>query len=134
MKLLEKIIDWWLTRKTGYNKLDRDFIKWKDSTINIRAPTVHGKFGYFCKFKYIIVVDSNKFFDHSEPFGWIPVPSFKEFRYDMKNSFDDCAMWIFERGIWQDNIFHITTFGDCDVVFVATNNDFDAYLIAMRYS
>lgn len=134
MKILEKIKDVYLTRKTGHSKRDRDFIAWRTAVINERASTVNGYQGHFCNFKHIIVVDSQKFFNHSEPFGWVPVKSFNEFCYPQKGALDDCCLWLFDRGEWRDDgLFHLTEFGG-DVVFVATNNDDDAVLISLRYS
>jgi len=130
--MIEWIKDKYLTWKTGYDKQEREWRKWQDTNIVFRANTVQNKFMHF---KYIIPV-STQIFDESEPFGWCPHKEFKQYLYPQRELGDN-AVYSFERGYWNqhDNRFHICDLiAELDQVFVATNNEQDAIMIALKYA
>jgi hypothetical protein len=88
----------------------------------------------FMHFKYIIEVDTNKFTDPAEPFGWVPCADAKQYFWPDR-PLGNNAVWRFERVIWDqwDKCWHINSLGDEDKIFVATNNDKDATMIALKY-
>ena len=132
MAMIEWIQDRYLTWRTGYNKQERAWNEWQQNTIVYRAHTIENM---FMNFKYIIPVNTS-IFDYSDPFGWAPCQDFKQYMYPVRELGDN-AVYSFKRGYWNhvDARFHICDFaGDTDQVFVATNNDQDAIVIALKYS
>jgi hypothetical protein len=132
MKIIDNIIDWWLTWTTGKDKVRRDWEKWSDENIVHRANTLQN---YYTNFKHIIEVDPKKFWDFSEPFAWCVVEDFMQYEYPQRQLGDN-AVGNWFRGYWDqwDGRFHITDLAGSDRVFVATNNDEDALMIALKYS
>lgn len=125
----DKIVDWHLTRKTGLNKEEREYKAWLEATVNRRAHTIECALS---NFKYIIEVDWNRFFNHAEPFGWIPNQKAKEFLWPAK-PIGECSVWFMERIVrdkWSGKR-NVNCLGDEDIVVVATNNEHDAFMIAM---
>ncbi len=130
--MIEWIKDRYLTWKTGYNKRDRIARKWFVETIVYYAGTVENK---YMNFKHIIPV-STCIFNENEPFGWVPCNDFKQYMWP-KRALGDNTVWSFERGYWNkwDGRFHICDLSaELDQVFVATNNEQDAIMIALKYS
>ncbi len=130
--MITEIKEIWLTWRTGKDKVTRDWEKWRQENIVYSANTVQN---YFMNFKHIIEVDSSKFWDYAEPFGWVPVEDFNQYAYPAK-SLGDNAVGNWFRGYWNewDNRFHICDMSGTDYVFVATNNDEDAVMISLKYS
>jgi len=130
--MIEFIVDRWLTWRTGLNKQDRQFSKWFEETVVKNASTIENM---FMNFKFIIPV-STQIFDHNEPFGWVSNKDFQQYLYPNR-AIGDCAVYYFARGYrdrW-DGRFHINDIScDQDQVFVATNNEVDAIMIALRWS
>ena len=130
--MIEFIVDRWLTWRTGLNKQDRGFSKWFEETVVKNASTIENM---FMNFKFIIPV-STQIFDHNEPFGWVSSKDFQQYLYPNR-AIGDCAVYYFARGYrdrW-DGRFHINDIScDQDQVFVATNNEVDAIMIALRWS
>jgi hypothetical protein len=125
------IKDKWLTWRTGLSKQERDWRKWQEENIVRRANTIENM---FMNFKYILPV-STKIFDHNEPHGWVPNKDFQQYMYPRRD-LDNCTVYHFARGEknrW-DGCFHFNEFSGGDQVFVGTNNDKDAVLIALKYS
>ena len=132
MELLEKLKDWYLTKKTGKNKAQREWEAWYDVNVVYRANTIENM---FMNFKHIIEVSPDKFFDPYEPFAWVPNKDARQYFWPQRN-LDETCIWRFERvrkDQW-DNRWHIDELGGGDHVFVATNNEQDALLIAMKYA
>lgn len=130
--MIEWIKDKYLTWKTGYNKQDRTAKKWFNETVVYRASTVENK---YMNFKHIIPV-STQIFNEAEPFGWYPCQDFKQYLWPTR-ALGDNTVYSFERGHWNqhDGRFHISDIGaELDQVFVATNNEQDAVMIALKYS
>jgi hypothetical protein len=132
MKFFEYIKDKWLTLYTGKDKITRDWEKWSEENIVRRADTLQN---YFVNFKHIIEVDPQKFWDFAEPFGWCVVEDFRQYEYPQRQLGDN-AVGNWFRGYWNqwDSRFHLTDLAGSDRVFVATNNDEDALMIALKYS
>lgn len=132
INIKDLIVDKWLTWRTGEDKDTRDYRKWYDSTVVWRAGNITNMFE---NFKHVIEVDPLKFFDHSEPFGWIPMPSARKYFWPRSN-LANTAVWRIERVIWSqwDKRWHLNEIGGSDKVFVATNTDKDAIMIALKYT
>jgi hypothetical protein len=131
MEIIERLKDWYLTWRTGKDKQLRDWEKWRDETIVFRAGTVENM---FMNFKHIIEVDPNKIFDLDEPFGWYPKDEFDQYLYPTRKLGDNVVWdWCRCRKDQWDGRWHIDELGGEDHVFVATNNDRDAIMIALKY-
>ncbi len=131
MKIIEQIKDWYLTWRTGKDKQLRDWEKWRDETIVVRASTVENM---FMNFKHIIEVDPDKIFDLDEPFGWYTKDDFDQYLYPTRKLGDN-TVWNWCRctkNQW-DGKLHFDEIGGRDRLFVATNNDQDAIMIALKY-
>jgi hypothetical protein len=88
----------------------------------------------FMHFKHIIEVSPDKFFNHAEPFVWVPTEEAKQYFWPARKLGDN-AVWRYERvrkDRW-DGRWHIDEMSGRDHVFVATNNDRDAMMIALKY-
>lgn len=133
MNLKEKIVDWYLTRKTGKTKVEREYLTWYEQNINVRATKIKD---IFRNFKHIVIVDPAKFFNLEEPFGWIVCEEAEQYFWPNK-PLGENAVWRFERVIncpataWE---WEINELGGADKVFVATNNSEDAFMLALMYS
>lgn len=132
MGMIDWIKDRYLTWRTGVDKPTRDFRNWYDGTVVHRAGTIENMFMHF---RYIIPV-STRMFDLNEPFGWVPCKDFRQYMHPNRD-LDNCAVYHFARGYrdpW-DGKFHLGDMRhDQDQVFVATNNERDAVMIALKYS
>lgn len=130
--MIEWIKDCWLTWRTGLDRQTRDHQKWYRETVVQTAITVENM---FMNFKYIVPV-SEKIFDLDEPFGWVPCEDFKQYMFPNRNH-DNCVVYYYARGYrdpW-DGRFHLNDLRcEQDQVFVATNNEVDAMMIALKYS
>jgi len=132
MQIIEYIKDKYLTWRTGLDKEARAFQKWYDETVVVHANTIENM---FMDFKYIIPV-TTQIFNHNEPFGWVPNKDFQQYMYPSRELGDN-TIYYFARGSrnqW-DGRFHLDgCFGERDQVFVATNNERDAIMIALKYT
>lgn len=130
--MFEKIKDWYLTWRTGYDKQTREYLKWYDETVVMRAGTIEN---VFMNFKYIVPVSTN-IFDLSHPFGWVPCEDFKQYLHPARELGNN-TVYYFARGYRdkRDSKFHLNDmWHEQDQVFVATNNSRDAMMIALKYS
>ena len=132
MSWVAAIKDKWLTWRTGKDKQQRDWESWRDKNVVSRASTIENM---FMNFKHIVPVSTN-IFDLDEPFGWCPCKDFKQYLYPHRELGNN-AVFYFARGYrdqW-DGKFHLNDMrSEQDQVFVATNNDRDAFMIALKYS
>jgi hypothetical protein len=131
MNMFDYIKDKWLTWRTGLKKQDREFSKWVEETVVQNAPTIENM---FMNFKFILPV-STQIFDHNEPFGWVPNEEFRQYMYPNR-AIGDCAVYYFARGYrdrWDGRFYKDDISCDQDQVFVATNNERDAIMIALRW-
>lgn len=127
-KLKDYIIDRYLTWRTGKDKNQRDWEAWYEVNVVYRANTIENM---FMNFKHIIEVSPDKF----DPFAWVPCEDAKQYLHPQRELGNN-AVWRFERvrkDQW-DNRWHIDELGGGDHVFVATNNDRDAIMIALKYA
>lgn len=129
--LKDYIIDKWLTWRTGKDKSQREWEAWYEVNVVYRAGDITNMFQ---NFKYIIEVDTAKFTDPAEPFGWVPCNDARQYFWPARKLGNN-AVWRFERVMWDkwDQRWHINGLGDCDKIFVATNNSRDATMIALKY-
>jgi hypothetical protein len=129
--MIERIVDRYLTWRTGQDKPTRDFRNWYDGTVVSRAGTIENMFMHF---RYIIPVSTQKF-NTNEPCGWVPCEDFKQYLYPNR-VLGDNTVYTFARGYrdsW-DGRFHLSDLQyEQDQVFVATNNEKDAVMIALKY-
>ena len=129
--MIEYLKDKWLTWRTGKDKTQREWEAWYEVNVVYRAQTIENM---FMNFKHVIEVSHEKFLDYSEPFAWVPVDDAMQYfwpRRDLGNN----AVWRIERVFkdkW-DNCWHINDIIGDDHVFVATNSDRDAMMIALKY-
>ena len=131
--MIEYLKDKYLTWRTGYNKSGRAYIKWSEETIVRSAYTIEDM---FVNFKYILPVTVD-IFDHDEPFGWVTNEDFEQYRYPNRELGNNTE-YFFARGYRdpQDGKFYLSELlgSNHDQVFVATNNDSDAVMIALQWS
>jgi hypothetical protein len=128
----EWIINKWLDFWTKTTKEQREWDAWYNENVNWLSPRISFMFS---KFKHVIIVDTNKFVDHSEPFAWVPCPDAKQYFWPDRELGNN-AVWRFERVCWHsgDQDWVVNGMGSEDHIFVATNNDEDAAMIALKYT
>jgi hypothetical protein len=132
MAIIDWIVDRYLTWRTGKDRAQREWEEWYDAHVVYRANTIPNMFMHF---KHVIKVDTHKFMNPAEPFAWVPCADAQQYFWPARELGDN-AVWRFERVIWDKwtNSWHVNGLGDEDIVFVATNNDMDAMMIALKYS
>lgn len=125
------IVDKYLTWKTGQTKEERTWQSWYEANVNYRAGDITNMFE---NFKHVIEVDTDKFTDPHEPMTWVPCPDAKQYFWPQRELGNN-AVWRFERVVWNewDKRWHVNGIGSQDKIFVATNNDKDAMMIALKY-
>lgn len=130
-KVTEKIKDKYLTWRTGKTKEEREWEEWYNVNVVWRASDISNMFMHF---KHIIIVDPNKFFTF-DPFAWVPTQEAKQYFWPAR-PLGENAVWRFERVMWDQwsKRWSINELGGEDKVFVATNSDRDALMIALKYS
>lgn len=129
--MIEWIRDKYLTWSTGKDKAQREWEIWYEHNVVYRAHTIENMFMHF---KHVMVVDSNKFMIEDR-FAWSPCEDAKQYFWPQRELGDN-AVWRFQRvrrDQW-DNRWHIDEMGGEDKVFVATNNERDALMIALKWS
>jgi hypothetical protein len=131
MVMIEWIKDKWLTWRTGKVKSQREWEAWYETNVVYRASTIPNMFMHF---KHVIIVSPELFFDRCEPFAYVPNEDARQYFWPARKLGEN-AVWRFERVIWDEwsKSWHINGMGDRDKVFVATNSDKDAMMIALKY-
>ena len=132
MTFKEYIVDRWLTWRTGKDKSTREWEAWYNVNVNYRATRIKDMFK---NFKHIIIVDPDKFTNPREPFAWVPCDDAKQYFWP-ERPLGDNAVWRFERvtsAPSTNNEWVVNEFCGEDHIFVATNNDKDATMIALKY-
>lgn len=130
--LKEYLVDRYLTWRTGDDKATREWKAWYETNVNYRATRINDMFK---NFKYVILVDIDKFVDHSEPFTWVPNKDARQYFWPQRELGNN-AVWRFERVIRYpstNNEWEVNSIGGEDHIFVATNNDRDAMMITLKY-
>ena len=133
MTFWEKVTDKYITWRTGKDKQQRDWEAWYEVNVNYRATKINDMFR---NFKHIIMVDVDKFVDYHEPFAWVPNADARQYFWPNR-PLGENAVWRFERVIncpATANQWEINELGGEDKIFVATNNERDALMIALKYS
>lgn len=131
MTIVEWITDKYLTWRTGNDKAQRDWLAWYEVNVNYRANSINYMFE---KFKHVIVVNPDKFFQY-DPFTWVPCDEAKQYMHPVRPLGENCV-WRIERVFWNSwqNDWIPNSMGDADKVFVATNSDEDATMVALKWS
>lgn len=129
--MIEFIKDKYLTWKTGKDKPTREWESWYEVNVVYRASDITNMFQ---NFKHVILVSHEKFLDYSEPFDWVPVDDAMQYFWPYRELGTN-AVWRFERVMWNkwDKRWHLNSLSGEDKVFVATNSDKDAMMIALKY-
>ena len=133
LEFKEWIVDKYLTWRTGYNKEQRKYREWYYTHVVVRATEIDNMFG---RFKHVLIVDPDKFFDYAEPFGWVPVEQARSYFWPNRPIETTCV-WRFERAMRcpsTGNRWAINELGGTDTVFVACNSDEDALMISLLYA
>lgn len=103
--------------------------KWVQNKINRTAATVED---YFHKFEYVITVDPEKVLEVG---SYHTVPEFKEYEYPNR-SLEDCVFVrcfrVAERNLYDGKTYFDEIWSE-DLLFVATNNKYDALMIALKF-
>lgn len=130
--MIEWLKDKWLTWRTGKTREEREWDTWYNENVNWISPSIKLMFE---KFKHVIVVDTNKFVDHSEPFTWVPNSDAKQYFWPQRILGENCV-WRFERVYWNEweQDWKVNGIGSADLIFVATNSDEDATMIALKFT
>lgn len=129
--MIQHLKERYLTWRTGKSKAERDWLAWYETNVVYRASSITNMFQHF---KHVIIVDSNKFMIE-DPFAWRPCEDAQQYFWPARELGNN-AVWRFERVSWNqwDQRWHIDEMGGADKVFVATNSEQDAIMIALRYA
>lgn len=130
MKIRERITDWYLTRKTGKTKAERDWEEWYNENVIYRADSIKHMFRHF---KYVIEVDFNKFIT-DDGLAWVPVEDARKYFWPQRELATTCV-WRIEqvrKGQWGE--WQIDNCWGADKIFVATNSPEDAMMITLLYA
>ena len=132
MNFWEAIKDKWLTWRTGSCKSEREYREWKLHNIVQNAQDVTN---FFQGYKHIIAVDYRKVMTKFEPmFGYLESEEFLSYMYPSRPLGQNCFYGMFRGGQDQRNSrFYFDDFG-CTQMFVATNSEEDAIMIALKWS
>lgn len=130
--LKEYISDKYLTWRTGKDKAQRDWEAWYERNVVYRASTIENMFMHF---EHIIEVDWRKFITDGGMGCWVPVEGARQY-FHPQRELGNNAVWRIERvrkDQW-DNRWHVNELCGEDRIFVATNNEQDALMIALKYA
>jgi len=131
MSLFEKLKDRYTTWHTGKSRDQREWEAWYKVNVVYRAHTIENMFMHF---KYIIEVKSDVFFKY-HPFVWVPCDDAQQYFWPARRLGEN-AVWRFVRVTKNihDGRWHRNEMGGGDHLFVATNSECDAVMIALKYS
>lgn len=131
MKIIDNLKDRWITWRTGKTRNRREWEAWRDSTVAWRAETIQGMFK---NFRHVIEVDPEKFLV-DDAISWVPTPAARQYFWPVRELTDACV-WTTQRVFWDTwtNSWYINEIAGEDRVFVATNNEEDAVMIALRWA
>ena len=133
MGIIDRWVDRWRFWRTGLTREERDYRQWCDQMINSRACRVQD---IFRNFKHIVAVNPDKFLDPREPFAWVPCANARTYFWPQRPLGQNCV-WTVEqvmRSPSTANQWERTSLGGETVVFVATNSERDAVMIALKWS
>ena len=128
--MIERIKQRYLTWRTGKNQKQREWEAWYEVNVVYRA---HDITNMFKNFKHVIDVDWNKFI--VDEMCWVPCLDARQYFWPRRPLATTCV-WRIERVTWNesDHRWHLNEIAGRDHVFVATNSDEDALIIALKYS
>ena len=132
MKLLEQIKDWYYFKKTGYTRAEREYLVWYEVTVDWRATRVRD---IFHNFQHVVVVDPDKFFDY-DPLLLAPKKEAQQYFWPHRTLEETCV-WRWERVVktpGTGNKWAVDELSGGDTLFVATNSEQDAVMIALKWS
>lgn len=133
MKLYYDIKARYLQWKRGMDQAAWDHKQWNNANIVNGAGDATN---YFQGFKYVIPVSYNKVNSVFDGMLHWPCPEIKEYCWPNRETGQHAMLGHF-RGYWNqwDGRFHFTDLAaEMDQMFVATNNEQDALMIALRFS
>ena len=107
-------------------------VQWNNANLNKAASNIRD---IFCGIKHIIEVDHLKIYaEHHGMHGWLLPKSFRDQYCFPNRDLGDHAVVHLMRGMHtgDEKIFEVNEFGG-DAVFVGTNNEEDAIMIALKY-
>ena len=130
MKLIDNIKDRCITWRTGKDREQREWEAWYEANVVYRA---HDITNMFKNFKHVIEVDWNKFIVDGG-ISWVPRPDARQYFWPARPLGENCV-WRMERVSWNpwDRRWHLDDLTGEDRVFIATNSDADAVMIALKY-
>jgi hypothetical protein len=132
VNLKERIVDWYLTRKTGKSKDQREYESWYRQNVNLRTNRIKDM---LANFQYIVVVDPEKFFTF-DPLTWAVTQDARQYFWP-DCPIDKSAVWIFERVLngpstnWE---WEVNELGGGDYIFFACQDPRDYTLFLLRWS
>lgn len=131
MAIIELIKQRYLTWRTGKTQKQREWEAWYEVNVVYRA---HDITNMFMNFKHVIAVDWNKFIVDGG-ISWVPRSDAHQYFWPARPLGENCV-WRMERVSWNewDQRWHLNEISGEDRVFVATNSDKDALIIALKYS
>jgi hypothetical protein len=131
MRFLDNIKEHWITWRTGSNRNQREWKAWYNANVNWRATDITNMFE---NFKHVIEVDPDKFL-WDGGLTWVPHPDALQYFWPQR-PLGENSVWRIERVLWNtwENRWNINEIGGEDRVFVATNSDEDAIMIALKRS
>lgn len=107
----------------------RYYQQWCAENIDMRASYVEHMFR---RFEFCFEVDYMKFFDHGDTSGWVPIDN--SFFYPERHPPSCCVWKIFRVEDKQNGLTRVNEMFGADKVYVATNNEEDAVMMALRFS
>ena len=132
MGIITKFKAWCARKKKTRDTIaeNQRYQTWYSAHINYRAHYINDLFD---KFEYIIEVDPYKFLNFRQRV-WSPCDEAREYFYPVRELGDNCV-WKCERvtAVNDGNNLYIDEFGGKDTVFVASNNEQDITMIALRW-
>lgn len=128
----QTVYEWYLTWRTGKGRVEREWEAWYDINVNWRARDITDMFK---NFRHVVQVDPDRFFDHGDPFAWVPNAEAAGYFWPQR-PLGQNAVWRFERVLWNpwSQRWELNEIGGLDRVFVATNSDEDAVMISLRFT
>jgi len=130
-KILENLKDKYLTWKTGRTYHEREIDKWNAENLWLHAPNIKT---VFYNYKHIIEVDWHKVFGDCPMMGWYVDKTFRDTYCYPARELGDHTTIKSGRGLYDEtSIFEFNEICGGDRVYIGTNNDDDAIMIALKY-
>jgi len=126
------VVDRWLTWRTGKDQQQREWEAWYEANVDYRAGNIPTM---FCNFKHVIEVDFDKFITDGGMGCWVPVENARQYFWPQRKLGENCV-WRIEQVFWDQwhKCWSLNSIAGDDRIFVATNSERDAIMIALKYS